>query len=168
MIGSVDLLRKLGSGVRPDGNAEASPPNTSAIEREPFQGLLLRARAGELASGRDVRMAAGGDVEFDQEMMSRLSEAADAAQAAGAERLLAWVDGRVVGVDLGAREARAIDRADGEILTGFDAAVILTRESPDAARILPAPGALPCASLAEALARDVRSGGIAAGDRAAG
>lgn len=165
MIGSVDLLRKLASGVRPDGAGPLSTPDV--IERERFESLLSRVRTGELGSGRPVRLAHGSESEFDREMLSRLADATDAAQAAGAEHLLAWVEGRVLRVDVARREAGEIDGDGGGILTGFDAAVVLTRESTEAARILPAPSAMPSASLAEALARGVRSGAVAEGERAA-
>jgi len=147
--------------VQPDGSQTlASPP---PIERERFEGLLAKIRSGAIGSGRSVRLPEDGSIELDDELMSRLSEATDAAHAAGASRLLALVDEHVLRVDVAQREAqRAEDAVDGGLMTGFDAAVVISREPEDAPRVIERPGDLRNASLGEMLARVVRSGQDAA------
>ncbi|MCA9305473.1 MAG: hypothetical protein KDA16_03010 [Phycisphaerales bacterium] len=167
MIGSTDLLRKLASGVQPDGTHRTSAPE--AIERERFEGLLARIRDGGLGSGRPVRLSGDASIELDDEQTSRLSDATDAAQAAGYERLLACIDQHVLRVDVAQREANPIEsRADSGLLTGFDAAVVISKEPEDVPRIVQRPSGLRNAALGELLARDVRSGeGAATISRAA-
>lgn len=167
MIGSTDLLRKLASGVQPDGTHRTSAPE--AIERERFEGLLARIRGGGLGSGRPVRLSGDASIDFNEEQMSRLSDATDAAQAAGFERLLAYIDEHVLRVDVAQREARPVEsRANGGLLTGFDAAVVISKEPEDLPRIVQRPSGVRNAALGELLARDVRSGeGAATISRAA-
>ncbi len=161
MIGSTDLLRKLASGVHPDGTHRNSAPE--AIERERFEGLLARIRDGGLGSGWPVRLSGDASIDFNEEQMSRLSDATDAAQAAGYERLLACIDEHVLRVDVAQREAHPVEsRASGGLLTGFDAAVVISREPEDVPRIVQRPSGVRNAALGELLARDVRSGAGAA------
>lgn len=154
MIASLDLLRKLASGIRPDGSTPS--PGSSPIERDRFERLLSRARSGELASGRRLHAAPGVGEVFDEHVMEQLSQAADAAEAAGADRLLAWVGERMVRIDVPHRELQGVGGAEpGRVVTGFDAAVFFP--GADESSVRPGgPRGVINAGLAEFLARGVR------------
>ncbi len=125
-----DLLKLLGSGVRPDGPTHARAAAAPGVD---FQELLRGAQAGELTSGRLV--AAGSDFHgsLTSSQIARLSSAADAAEASGATRLLAVVDNRSLIVDIASREVVAEltpgEAQPGTILTDIDAAVSLASDS---------------------------------------
>lgn len=161
MIGSTDMLRRLGSGVRPDGASAA--PTVAAIEQRDFDDLLSRAGRGEIRSGRGLRFGAGVSGQFDEATMSLLGSAADAAEAAGARRLLAFVGDQSARIDVESREIRALSaRTPGEVLTGFDAAVIVGETSEESATAR-GPAFVRNAALGEILARGVRGNGVAEG-----
>lgn len=125
-VRAADLLKLLGSGIRPDGPTHGRAAAAPAVD---FQELLRGAQAGELTSGRLV--AAGSDFHgsLTSSQIARLSSAADAAEAAGAKRLLAVVDNRSLIVDIASREVVAEltpgEDQPGTILTDIDAAVSL-------------------------------------------
>jgi hypothetical protein len=131
---SLDLLRLLGSGVRPDGgasvgasrSARTSGPNVS-VESLDFGALLQKARAGALSSGRPVEVEAGANVSLTGPQLERLARAADAAEAAGATRLLAMIDGQSVVVDVTTRSVTGAfsGTAEAGLLTNIDAAVVI-------------------------------------------
>jgi len=126
----VELLRLLGSGVRPDG---ASPQQAgAAIEGVDFGALLKKAESGAIDSGRRVQVPQALGLKLTDGQIDRLSRAADAAEASGAMRMLALIDGEAVVVDivtrtveksLGSSVAGAVD-----VLTGIDAAVKIPDE----------------------------------------
>lgn len=125
---SDDLLRRLGSGVRPAAGAARVRAGGGDLQ---FQMLLGAARRGELSSGRSVRAGVLG-LELTEEEQRELDRAADAAEAAGASVMAAVIDGAQLRVDIAAREA--IDarplRTDAlespEVMTGVDAVVVLS------------------------------------------
>lgn len=120
----VDLLRKLGSGVRPDASSgSASAQGAGGID---FGALLERVRSGEVASGRPVTVSSEAGVELSQEQLSRLSIAADAAEATGAHTLLALVDGKALTIDVPTRSVTGGPAAlSGRVATDFDAFIIV-------------------------------------------
>ena len=126
-----ELLRRLGAGVRPVGDDEASWSDAIAFAR-----LLDGARSGALSSGRSVRIPDPLGLEVDEETRRELDRAADAAEAAGAGSLLAILPDAQVRIDVPAREAswerplRDAGEERAEIVTGIDAVVVLIpRES---------------------------------------
>ncbi|TVQ31259.1 MAG: hypothetical protein EA376_10340 [Phycisphaeraceae bacterium] len=124
----VELLRLLGSGVRPDG---ASPMKAGApIEGVDFGSLLKNAEGGGLESGRRVEVPQHLGLNLTDGQISRLSKAADAAEASGAMRMLAMIDGETVVVDIVTRTVeQSLGSGDaGVVLTGIDAAVMIPDE----------------------------------------
>jgi hypothetical protein len=169
-----DLLRRLGSGVRPAAGAGAwSDASGGSLE---FQRLLRDARRGELSSGRSVRLAPRFGFELTDDEQQAIDRAADAAEAAGASTLLAVLHDAQLRIDVPTREAvearplRTEQDDHAGIVTGIDAAVILPPPEPapdaedsdaeplaprlraDASTIGP-PGRIESASLYNTLAR---------------
>lgn len=120
---SLDLLRRLGSGVVPGA---PEPNNAPSVGGASFGDLLEQARAGELSSGRTLKVREGLADRLTNEQLERLSRAADAAEASGAVRMLAVVDGLAVTIDVVTRTVEDVASAkDGAVRTGVDAAVVL-------------------------------------------
>lgn len=143
----VDLLRKLGSGVRPDaGPSAAGAPAAGGID---FNALLQKVRSGEVSSGRPVTVSSEAGVELSQEQLSRLSIAADAAEASGAHTLLALVDGKALTVDIPSRSVTGGPATlAGRVATDFDAFIEVPEAGSSALRDLFA-GAQPALSTSE-------------------
>ena len=145
---SVDLLRKLGSGVRPDSGP--GPAGASSAGGIDFNALLQKVRSGEVSSGRPVTVASGAGVELSQEQLSRLSIAADAAEASGAHTLLALVDGKALTVDIPSRSVTGGPGAlSGRVATDFDAFIVVPEAGSSALRDLFA-GVQPALNTSEA------------------
>ena len=118
----VDLLRVLGSAVRPDGAASVRTPEG----KQAFESLLQRARAGELETGLPVSIAAGAKVELTQPQLDELGRIVDRAHAEGATRMAVLVGGKALDVDvLSRRVLGELDLADGKVMTGIDGVVRL-------------------------------------------
>lgn len=132
---SVNLLHRLGSGPRSIGGTPAGSAAGAATALG-FAGLLARANAGELESGRFVTVsqeAAAAGVRLSDEQVARLSVAADRAEAAGLRSALVLIDGQALRLDVGNRtitgtvDAAALG-AGGEpgIVGGIDGVINLT------------------------------------------
>lgn len=118
-IDPLNLLQQLSSGVRGVDGAAASTGPAGV-----FEGLLSKARGGQLSSGRGVSIEPGVGVEFSAGQMQRLAEAADRAEAAGAQQAIVRIDGTLVRMDVAERRVTAeIDARHGDVLTGIDAFV---------------------------------------------
>ncbi len=117
------LLRALGSGVRPvGGDAPAAGPRL--VEGPSFQGMLEQAQAGGLVSGIPMRVSRSAGVDLSPAQLTRLAEAADRAEAAGASRALAVIDGMVLQMDVGQRTITGkADLNATKVLNGVDAVV---------------------------------------------
>lgn len=135
---SADLLRRLGSGVRPDGGRPA--PGVEPIDGARFQSLLRLASQGSLSSGRPVIAARGAQLSRDlhDSELERLAQAADAAEALGVGSLIALVGERPMLLDVAARRVvrelrRGAERvAPEDVLVGVEAAVaIAPHKEPD-------------------------------------
>jgi hypothetical protein len=126
---SDDLLRRLGSGVRPADGAAAA---RAGANHPDFRMLLGAARRGEFSSGRSVRGADRLGIELTEDEQAELDRAADAAEAAGAGAMLAVIAGAALRVDVASREAidarplRSDPSESPELTTGIDAAVVLS------------------------------------------
>ena len=121
MTGAVGLLKLLASGAaaltrsagRPAPKAEGG-----------FASLLDRARSGSLSSGLGVTVDELAGVELTPEQLARLADAADRAQAQGAQRALVLIDGQALTLDVAVREITGkADFSPGKVLTGIDAVV---------------------------------------------
>lgn len=158
-LSPTDLLRRLGSGVQSVGAAPASAA-TSRPESASFGELLRQAREGGAEASRPLKIGREVSDRFSDETLATLALAADAAEASGASRLAAIVEGKTVTIDVVAREIVATgDSAPGALITDADAFVVIpdergagTRE--DRAPSLGFPSSMPTnATLADTLAR---------------
>lgn len=132
-----DLLRVLGSGVRPDGQAQDIPAASGAD----FERMLAQARAGTLETGLPVTVAEGAGVELDATQLERLGRAVDRAHAEGATRVVVLMDGMSLDVDvLSRRVLGPADTSGGRVVTGIDGLIRLGKgDDPAAATVLPLP-----------------------------
>ncbi|HVZ92881.1 MAG TPA: hypothetical protein VG797_00070 [Phycisphaerales bacterium] len=120
---SLDLLRKLGSGVRPE--SAASGPG-GAIESRGFADLLKSVRDGAISSNRPLSLAKGAEGKLSPDQLNRLSIAADAAEASGSYRLLAVVDGQAVKIDIASRTIESVTSHDpAKVYGDVDSVVFL-------------------------------------------
>ncbi len=135
-LNAAQLLKTLGAGIIPGGS-----PQTKATENPTFDfaNLLQKAERGELSSGQSITVNDSVDVEFSPEQLTRLSQAADSADVAGASKLFAIIDGVGVVVDIASRtieHAAAIDGSSGDkvlpadVLVGVDAVAVVPEEDP--------------------------------------
>jgi len=141
-LNPAQLLRSLG-GVRP-----ASVPDQSGAPRltegPGFEQLLSAAQAGTVSSGLPVRVASQAGVSLSTSQLSRLSGAADQAEAAGASRAVVMIDGMALTMDVGLRTITGqADMSSTKVLSGVDAVVTVAN---DAGQVpgqvpLPSPGA---------------------------
>jgi hypothetical protein len=124
------LLQMLEPAVRPSYApvAERAGGPRAALEARPFDELLEEAKAGLVRSGRPVRLAHQPAEAIGAEALRRLGEAADLAEAAGAQRALLVSEGRSLLLDVTSRTIT------GELTRGLRAARL------DAAVFVPGPG----------------------------
>lgn len=135
------LLRRLGSGVRPDG--AAPPAGPAPVESAGFADLLRRARSGELTSKLPVEIDPGAGVTLTDDQLTRVAAAADQAEAAGVRTALLTIDGQRLLLDVHSRRITGPAPADSAVLPGIDGVVDagdLRRAGPaDPAQASPAP-----------------------------
>ncbi len=122
-IGARDLLRKLGAGVRPSGVRVGD--RRDPFEARSFDALLDEVRRGG-ASGRAVGVRAGVMVDLSGEALAWLGDVGDAAESAGLARVVAFLSGRTVELDVAAREVvGGGDLGAGVIVTGAEAVAVM-------------------------------------------
>lgn len=101
------LLRSLGSGIRPSGPDPARPPSGAAgsadVVNGSFADLLQAAASGSMSSGAPVKIAKGVKLELTPAQLSRAAVAADRAQAQGADRAVILMDGKALELDVATR-----------------------------------------------------------------
>ncbi|MFM9958285.1 MAG: hypothetical protein ACKVZJ_09415 [Phycisphaerales bacterium] len=136
MTPSADMLRKLGSGVRPGLSAPASPH--AAADAQRFEELLAAAKGGSGTEGigagfrsEPVRLSKGSKIELAAEQLRRLGPAVDAAEAQGSHTLLAFIDGKGVLVDVASRTVSGVAKPGQGVVSGVDAVAVI----PDAPRL---------------------------------
>ena len=96
------LLKQLEPAVRPAYLGTPPSQPTAPLEQQPFDELLASAKAGRLASGRDVTAAYEGEP-ITTEQFQRLAIAADRAESSGAQRAVLLIDGRALMLDVATR-----------------------------------------------------------------
>ena len=125
-VDSQILLKRLEPVVRPTGVVRTQP--VRPMEQADFDELLARAGRGELASGRRIDDSVLVEP-LDPEFTERMGRVADAAEAAGFERVLVVVDERPLLLDISDRKLeRELNVAEDEQLHRVDAAVRLIGE----------------------------------------
>ena len=125
--GPLDLLGRLGSGVRPDGvGASGAAQGARGLESASFDELLALAREGKVEAGAPLTFAKDVSRDLGTDTLDALALATDAAEAQGATRLAAQIDGRVVTIDVNRREILGVEPArPNAVFTGVDAFVAL-------------------------------------------
>ncbi len=124
---ALHMLKRLEPVIRPGQGitSQGQPP----IEHARFEDLLARAERGEIQSGRRIHHAPGVDPLSD-EMNIRIAKVADAAEAAGFNRVLVIADERPVLLDVPGRKIeKELVATDQERLHSVDAAVRIISES---------------------------------------
>ncbi|MHC4774822.1 MAG: hypothetical protein ACYTBR_06080 [Planctomycetota bacterium] len=124
------LLRQLEPAVRPAyGGARHADP-AAPLEHRPFEALLAQA-------GRSVSVEYAAAEPLTGEELSRLSTAADLAEAAGARKALLLMDGRGFVLDVAARTLSAeLSAGASSPVTGLDTAMFVAG---DGAESVPVP-----------------------------
>lgn len=129
MSTGLDLLRRLSplsssAAVAPAVARTASAPaNAGQID---FAQMLTKAQAGELTSGMVVHTAVHSGVELNPMQLARLSVAADRAEAQGATRAIALIDGQAVHLDVPTRTVLGkADLSSGKTVTNIDAVIVV-------------------------------------------
>jgi hypothetical protein len=127
-----DMLKKLGSGVRPAGRVERGGGRGGSLTD--FAAMVDAAQRGTLASGRPVEIDRALDVELSAREQRLLELAADAAEAGGAASLVVVFAESALRVDV--RERRATDSAadaPAGMIRGVDAVYVApTRDADEA------------------------------------
>ena len=113
-VDSRQLLQRLEPAVRPAGS-ETSREVSIPIDRAGFDDLLLRAARGEFRSDRQIDDSALEEA-LDPSVRERISRVADAAEAAGHERIL------VIAGDLPLILGVSERRVDGELAASSETA----------------------------------------------
>ena len=116
------LLKRLEPVVRPVSATGAVVNGRLPLESQGFDELLQLVSHGEMSSGAPVQVSDSITLALEEDQLDRLAAAADVAQAAGARRALALLDGRGLVLDVA-------DRSVSEELTGDSSSA---SEAPDA------------------------------------
>jgi len=155
-----DLLRMLGSGVRPvapsASTTKTAGQTAGAVEGTPFAELLEQAERGEISSNRRVSAASGSGIELSDAESTALSAAADRAEAAGIRTALVMLDDRSVVLDVANRSVTGKAEFTRGIMPGIDGVINLSTKSGAAAEpatILPLPR-VPPSALTQLLGRE--------------
>lgn len=130
-LDSINLLRRLGSGVRPSASVQTNP--SAATGPASFADLLSQAQRGTLESGRVVTVDPDAKVTLTPEQLVKVSRAADAAEAAGVRTALVVIDGQRLTLDVGQREITGLAPAGG-VVSGVDGVIDLDALEAQAAK----------------------------------
>lgn len=121
---TVDMIRRLASGVRPDGGRVKK--GDRPFESRSFAELLGDTSRDVRPSGRPVHVAPDVELELEDEQEERLAFALDRAEARFVERLMAVTSQGVMVLDVLTRTVRSVDEnPDDEVMAGIDGAVVL-------------------------------------------
>jgi hypothetical protein len=113
-----DMLRKLGSGVRPEAPAAIG---RAGVSERGFADLLRAAEAGEISTGRSVEVEKGSNLTLTDAQRARLAGLGDKAQLAGVSRVLVQTDGLWLRLDAEARTVSKVDATTpNDIIMGID------------------------------------------------
>lgn len=122
------LLRSLGSGVRPIDLGEA----LFADADDRFDAMLRGAMQGRARTDIGVTMGPSVSGLFGLEQQDSIARAVDLAAAAGSEHALILHDTHTLRVDVRNRVvSEAPELADGQLITGIDAFVVAQRSGVD-------------------------------------
>lgn len=131
MSTGLDLLRRLSSTTSSTPatimpRASGAPSGAGELD---FAQLLTKAQAGELSSGMTVRVSPHAGVELSPMQLARLSVAADRAEAQGATRAVALIDGQAVQMDVATRTVLGkADLSGAGTITNIDSVIVVPNE----------------------------------------
>ena len=154
---SAFLLKQLEPVVRP-AYAGGSPAPAAPFDSRSFDELLALARQGRVESGRALSVSFDGAADLSDAQHTRLSAAADLAEASGAQRALLLLDGRGLVLEVATRTLSA--ELSGEAssrLVNLEAAVYVAGADEDAAPAVGPPGGVAPRGVAEQIEAAARS-----------
>lgn len=138
---STQLLRMLGSGVRPAALPHSTiDPKPGSLDEADFAELLKQAAHGKLSSNRPVTVEKGVGVELSDTDHAALADAADRAEAAGLRKALVYLGDKALILNVQTRSITAQADPNSGVLTGIDG-VLRASPASSAPRV---PGVLPC------------------------
>jgi len=108
-----ELLKKLGSGVRPDG---VQSRRTAPRDGVDFSALIASARVGKIRSDRPVKFDRDTPDDSWDRIRSLVEEALDRADAAGLSRLLIAHGTNLLTADVAQRSVRAVETDGSSVL----------------------------------------------------
>ena len=122
------LLRQLEPVVRPSFTPSVPAPARPGLADQSFDELLALASGGSIESGRQVQLAFEPNGALDDQQITRLSAAADLAEASGATRAMMLIDGRGLVLDVEQRTltAELAAGAGSRFVDGLDAAIYVS------------------------------------------
>ena len=119
-VDAQDLLKRLEPAIRPNTR---DLPARQTIDRAGFDELLARASRGEIGSGREVETSSINEP-IEEVFRERLARVADAAEAAGYQRVLVMTGTRPFLLQVSERTLeKELTAAEDERLHSVDAAV---------------------------------------------
>jgi hypothetical protein len=123
MSNALDLLRKLGSGAIPTAPIVQSV-SSAATGVADFAGMLAKAAKGELASNEKVTPGPRlSNSSLTPDQLTRLSAAADKAEAAGISQALVLIDGQSYVLDVAHRQiTQRVDPSQSAV-SGIDGVI---------------------------------------------
>lgn len=120
-----ELLKKLGSGVRPDGVQSKRAPARDGVD---FSALIASARAGKIRSNRPAKLDSDQTDESWDGIRSLVEEALDRAEAAGLSRLMIAHGSNLLMADVAQRSVHAVDADGASVLDLNPQAVLFVAE----------------------------------------
>jgi hypothetical protein len=148
---SAQLLKMLGSGVRPD-SMKASTPAAAGAGQTAFADLLKQARDGTLSSAAPVSVSSDANVTCSDDQLARLSLGADKLETAGVRTAMVNIDGQQLILDVHARTVTGAAKAENGVVSGIDGTLDLGDFRAGGQAVAAQPGAttaLPPSSLAQ-------------------
>ncbi len=142
-VDSTRLLQMLEPAVRP-AYAPAAPQagSRTPLETRSFDELLEEAKAGQVRSGRGVRVDYQPAEPIGEDLLRRLEEGADLAEAAGARSAVLLSEGRGLILDVAGRTITG-ELGRGQRAARLDAAVFVPPAESGPQRPLGPPGGVP-------------------------
>jgi hypothetical protein len=125
---TTELLKKLGSGVRPDGAQRRRGTSEPTVD---FSELIASARAGKIRSDRPVRWEQETPCDCFDRLRPLIEQAIDRAEAAGASRLLIAHGNRLLSADVAHRSVSEVDSDGSSVLAISAEAVLFISEHED-------------------------------------
>ncbi|MFI4853600.1 MAG: hypothetical protein ACIAQF_01320 [Phycisphaerales bacterium JB065] len=126
----VEMLKKLGSGVRPDG-AQKSRRSGGGGTID-FGAMVAAARAGSIRSPRSATWQRGEHEDDLERCRDVLEEALDRAEAAGIETLIVALGHRLLRADVPNRAVEPIESDGHSVLSLLPTAFLMLRVDEDA------------------------------------